>query len=139
MTNSWQHFEHKADIGVRGIGNSKQLAFAQAALAMTAVIADLKTIEQKEKIKITCEYCDDETALTDWLNALIYEMAVRKMLFSRFEIQFKDNLLIAEAFGETLDSKKHQPAVEVKAATYHCLKVEKNSDGSWLAQCVVDV
>ena len=139
MENSWQHFEHKADIGIRGIGKTKQLAFAQTALAMTAVIADLKTIEQKEKIRITCAYSDDETCLVDWLNALLYEMTIHKMLFSRFEIQFKNNLLIADAFGETLDSKKHQPAVEVKAATYHCLKVEKNSYNSWLAQCVVDV
>ena len=139
MMGSWQHFEHKADIGVRGTGKTRQIAFAQTALAMTAVIADLKTIEQKEKIRITCTCSDDETILVDWLNALIYEMAVRKMLFSRFEIQFEDNILTAEAFGETLDSKKHQPAVEVKAATYHCLKVEKNPDGSWLAQCVVDV
>jgi len=139
MMGSWQHFEHKADIGVRGIGKNKQLAFAQTALAMTAVIAELRTIEQTERKRITCTYSDDETLLVDWLNALIYEMAVHKMLFSRFEIQFKNNLLIAEAFGETLDSKKHQPVVEVKAATYHCLKVEKISDGSWLAQCVVDV
>jgi len=139
MMGSWQHFEHKADIGVRGVGKNKQIAFAQTALAMTAVVAELRTIEQKERKQITCTYSDDETLLVDWLNALIYEMAVHKMLFSRFEIQFKNNLLIAEAFGETLDSKKHQPVVEVKAATYHCLKVEKISDGSWLAQCVVDV
>ena len=139
MMNSWQHFEHKADIGVRGIGKTRQIAFAQTALAMTAVISDLKTIEQKEIIRITCAYSDDETSLVDWLNTLLYEMTIHKMLFSRFEIQFKDDLLIADAFGETLDSKKHQPVVEVKAATYHCLKVEKNSDNSWLAQCVVDV
>ena len=63
MANSWQHFEHKADIGVRGIGQTRQLAFAQTALAMTAVIADLKTIEQKDKIRITCTYSDDDTLL----------------------------------------------------------------------------
>jgi tRNA nucleotidyltransferase (CCA-adding enzyme) len=77
--------------------------------------------------------------LVDWLNALILEMAARHMLFSRFEVSLDGHRLHATAWGEAVDVEKHQPAVEIKGATYTELKVNKGESGEWLAQCVVDV
>ena len=138
-TTRWEHFPHDADIGVRGIGASKEEAFAQAALALTAVITGLDTVAQTECVEIECEAPDDELLFVDWLNALVYEMATRQMLFSRFEVHLNDGCLRATAWGEAIDITKHEPAVEVKGATYTDLRVAYKSDGSWLAQCVVDV
>ena len=90
-------------------------------------------------VEIACAAPDRELLLVDWLNALIYEMAVRKMLFSRFEVALHDSGLSARAAGEPLDVLRHQPAVEPKGATYTALVVQRQGDGSWLAQCVVDV
>src|SRR5262245_55827083 len=135
----WEHFPHDADIGVRGIGASKEEAFEQAALALTAVITDPHTVVPAEDVDVTCEGPDDEFLLVDWLNALVYEMATRKMLFSRFEVHIGDGQLQGSAWGEEVDVVKHQPAVEVKGATYTDLLVTHASDGAWLAQCVVDV
>lgn len=77
----WSHFHHEADIGVRGIGASKEEAFEQAALALTAVITEPEKVAPKELVALKCEAPDDALLFADWLNALVYEMATRKMLF----------------------------------------------------------
>jgi tRNA nucleotidyltransferase (CCA-adding enzyme) len=90
-------------------------------------------------VSIVCEAPDDELLLIDWLNALVYEMATRKMLFSRFDVHFNDHALRAMAWGEPVEVARHQPAVEVKGATYTELLVKRDEQGYWIAQCVVDV
>ena len=134
----WEHFEHKADIGVRGIGNTLAEAFEQAALAMSAIVTDLSYIDPKQTIDVACEDPDQELLLADWLNALIFETATRKMLFSRFEVNIEDGQLTARIWGEPINIARHQPAVEIKGATYTELKVYQEQ-GQWIAQCIVDV
>jgi SHS2 domain-containing protein len=135
----WEHFAHEADMGVRGFGASKAEAFEQAALALTAVITDPETVRSREVINVTCEAPDYELLFVDWLNALVYEMATRKKLFSRFEVHIDGQRLKGKAWGEKVDITRHQPAVEVKGATYTALRVGQDASGEWLAQCVVDV
>ena len=134
----WEHFEHQADIGVRGTGLSKEKAFEQAAIALVAVIAKPEKIVAKTKVEIECEAGDIELLLADWLNAIIYEMATSGMLFSKFDVKIDGTRLKAKAWGEKINLQKHQPTVEPKAATYNQLSV-KNENGIWKAQCVVDV
>lgn len=135
----WEHFPHGADIGVRGVGATLSEAFEQAALALTAVITDPHRVGAADKVDIRCEAPDDEMLLVDWLNALIYEMATRNMLFRRFSVAIEVQRLDATAWGETVDRDRHRPAVEVKGATYTALSVVRRDDGNWIAQCVVDV
>ena len=135
----WEHFAHDADIGVRGIGTSREEAFEQAALALTAVITDPLNVRPDETVAIACEAPDDELLLVEWLNALIYETATRRMLWSRFTVRIEAHRLRATAWGETTDVLRHQPAVEVKGATYTNLSVKQDPGGAWVAQCVVDV
>ncbi len=135
----WEHFPHQADMGVRGVGPTLETAFEQAALAMTAVVTDPSGVAAREAVDIRCEAPDDELLLVDWLNALILEMAARHMLFGRFEVRLDGHQLHATAWGEPVDLDKHQPAVEIKGATYTELSVRSNDAGQWLAQCVVDV
>lgn len=125
-------------MGVRGIGASKAEAFEQAALGMTAIAADLETVVPRQAVSIECEAPDDELLFADWLNSVIYAMSVRKMLFSRFEVRLEGGHLGALAWGEPIDAQRHHPAVEIKGATYTCLRVA-NADGQWTAQTVVDV
>ena len=135
----WELFQHGADSGVRGIGHSKAEAFEQAATAMVAVITDPKTVKPSEPVEVACRNTDDELLLVDWLNSLVYEMATRRMLFSRFEVTLDGETLHGKAWGEPVDIVRHQPAVEVKGATFTELRVGRDPDGTWLAQCVVDV
>jgi tRNA nucleotidyltransferase (CCA-adding enzyme) len=135
----WEHFEHGADIGVRGNGASKAQAFEQAAMALTAVITEPSRVALRQRVDIACEAADDETLLVAWLNALVYEMAVRRMLFGRFDVRIDGHRLQASAVGEPVAPLRHRPAVEVKGATYTALHVGQAADGQWLAQTVVDV
>ncbi len=136
---AWEHFAHGADIGVRGIGRTRAEAFGEAAVALTAVLVDPLGVEARIAVPIRCAAPDDEILLVDWLNAIVYEMATRNMLFGRFEVRLDDNALAATAWGEPLDRARHRPAVEVKGATYTALSVHERDDGLWVAECVVDV
>jgi tRNA nucleotidyltransferase (CCA-adding enzyme) len=138
-TGRWEHFPHDADIGIRGLGLSKAEAFEQGAVALTAVITDPQFVSPVESITLYCEGENEELLFVEWLNELIYEMATRKMLFSRFEVQVTSKTLQAKVWGESLDQERHQPAVEVKGATYTDLHVQQKKNGVWVAQCVVDV
>lgn len=137
-TTRWEHYEHGADIGVRGFGATKAEAFEQAGLALTAAVADLRTVGQFEVITLECEAPDDDLLFAEWLNALVYQMATRKLLFSRFAVKLDGTRLRASAWGEPIDVERHHPAVEVKGATYTTLRVARHGEG-WVTQTVVDV
>ena len=134
----WHHFPHGADIGICGVGASLGEAYKQAALAMTAVQTD-KPVCAEEAIQISCEAADASYLLVEWLNALIYEMDLRKMIFGQFEIATDGLKLRAIAWGEPVDRERHQPAVDIKGATYTALSVKQDESGIWRAQCVLDV
>lgn len=138
MSASWELYEHDADVGVRGLGATKAEAFEQAAIAMTAAITDPASVRLLEKVSLSCEAPDDELLLAGWLNALVYEMATRRMLFSKFDVKIHDGRLSADAWGEALERGRHHPAVEVKGATLTTVRVARHGEG-WLAQTVIDV
>jgi len=135
----WEHYEHGADVGVRGFGATMASAFEQAALALTAIVADPIDVAASDRVTLACEAPDSELLLADWLNAVIYEMATRGMLFSRYEVGMEGQRLSANAWGERVDPARHRPAVEPKGATYTTLRVARETDGTWVAQAVVDV
>jgi protein archease len=134
----YEHFEHEADIGVRGTGATCAEAFEQAALALTAVAVAPQEVRPLEKVELHCEAPDLELLLTDWLNAIIFEMATRRMLFGKYHAEILDGSLRGAAWGEAVDVARHHPAVEPKGATYTGLSV-RHENGQWVAQCVVDV
>ncbi len=139
MKPRYEHFSHGADVGVRGLGRSRDEAFVQAALALTAVIVEPGNVVAVETVEIVCEAPDDELLLNDWLNTIVYEMGARQMIFGRFDVAIEDGRLTGTATGERLDPARHDPAVEVKGATLTSLRVAREPDGAWVAQCVVDV
>jgi tRNA nucleotidyltransferase (CCA-adding enzyme) len=135
----WELLPHGADIGVCGVGPSKAEAFEQAAVALTAVVTDPNTVAGTDAVEVSCNAPDDELLLVEWLNALIYEMATRRMLFSRFKVQIENNRLAGTAWGEPIDVERHDAGVEVKGATCTELQVAQDANGEWRAQCIVDV
>lgn len=131
-------FAHDADIGVRGFGAGKSEAFEQVALALSAIVTNPSAVSPSVKVEIECEAPSDQLLLADWLNRLIYEMAVRHVLFGRYEVTIENGRLRGLAWGEELNPTRHAPAVEPKGATLTELKVEPCGEG-WVAQCVIDV
>ena len=134
----WEHFPHDADVGVRGFGATPAEAFAQAALVLTAVVTRAR-VEPLNKVEVSCQAPDLELLFVDWLNTVIYEMAVRRMLFARFDVSIEETSLQATLWGEPVDVERHAPACEPKGATYTALRVAREGDGTWSAACIVDV
>ena len=137
-TARWEHFPHDADVGVRGFGATAAEAFEQGAQALTAVMTRSE-VEPKIRVEVSCEAPDLELLFVEWLNAIIYEMAVRGMLFGRFAVRIEGTRLKGTLWGEAVDVERHAPACEPKGATYTALKVAADNDGIWSAACVVDV
>ena len=135
----WEHLPHGADIGVRGRGPSLDEAFEQAGLALTALVTEPNGVAADQEVAISCTAPDAELLLVEWLNALIFEMATRHLLFGRFDVRIRDGALRGTAWGEAVDVKRHAPAVEPKGATYTGLRVARRPSGEWVAECVVDV
>jgi tRNA nucleotidyltransferase (CCA-adding enzyme) len=134
----WEHFPHDADVGLRGWGATPAEAFEHAACALTAVVTRAE-VNPKVAVRVTCEAPDLELLFVEWLNAIIYEMAVRNMLFGRFSVRIENDRLEATLWGEPVDVERHAPACEPKGATYTALKVARDTDGRWSAACIVDV
>ena len=135
----WEHFPHEADIGIRGFGGSLAEAFEQAGLALTGAITPPERVRPLTAVSVACQAPDEELLLVDWLNALVFEMATRRMLFGRFEVTLAGTRLEARAWGEPVDGPRHEPVVEVKGATYTAVNVARTPDGGWVVQCVIDV
>ncbi len=136
---SWEHFEHEADIGLRAIAPTREGLFELMGEALTAVITQPENVESVETITVSCEAPDDALLLVDWLNALVFEMATRRMIFGEWNVALSDHKLNARISGETIDRQRHQPVVETKGVTYTALAVEQDDEGNWRGQCVVDV
>ena len=137
----WEHFAHEADIGIRGYGATQDQSFERAAIALIAVMTDPSTIRGETRVEIVShlQAPSREILLYDWLNAVIYQMVTRHMLFARFVVQTTSDGLTGIALGEPIDELRHEPAVEIKGATMTCLAVEQVNSGLYMAQCVVDI
>ena len=134
----WEHFPHDADVGVRGFGPTAAAAFEQAACGLTAVVTNA-AVDPRIAVEVQCRAPGLDLLFIEWLNAIIYEMAVRKMLFSRYLVQIEGTRLGGMLWGEPVDVVRHASACEPKGATYTALRVAQEPDGTWSAACIVDV
>ena len=134
-----EFFEHTADLGLRVRAADLDGLFAEAARALfSAVVEDLDTVVASKRLEVRIAGADKEYLLFDWLKSLLYHFDAERLLFSRFEVKVGDDGLVGEAWGEPMNPARHEPNHEVKAITYHGLKVEKTADG-WLAEVIVDI
>jgi len=131
-------FDHAADIGVAGQGETLAEAFGAAARAMFGVMYDLDRVVPRREVAISCRASDHELLFVSWLNALLAEADLRGMVFSEFEVEIRNHSLVGRARGERFDPARHGRGVEVKGATLTSLRVERGP-GGWTARTVVDV
>lgn len=131
--------EHTADTGIRVRGKDLKELFANAALGMISIMADPRAIDRTSTLPVTVEGEDLPGLLVAWLNEIIYLIEAKEMLFSRFDIEsVGDGLLVGAIAGETIDPARHDLRAQIKACTYHDLKVGKE-DSLWIAQVIFDV
>lgn len=135
----YETFEHTADLGLRIRAADLNTLFAEAAEALFSVLVeDSSIIEPAREWIIALNGDDREYLLFDWLKELLYRFDVEHLLLSRFAVEVGDDGLKARVCGEAFDRSLHELAHEVKAITYHGLRVEENEDG-WLAEVIVDI
>jgi SHS2 domain-containing protein len=135
----YETFEHTADLGLRVRAADLNTLFAEAASCLfSAIVEDPGTVVAREQVDVQLPGDDVEYLLFDWLKALLYRFDAEHLLLSRFAVQVGAAGLKGSAWGELLDPARHELAHEVKAITYHGLRVERTGDG-WLAEVIVDI
>jgi SHS2 domain-containing protein len=136
------HFElleHPADIGFRAHGGSLPDLFANAALAMLSIAAELDNVRPVESFELAAEGSDYESLLVNWLNEVLYRFDGERIAFCEFRIHHLDTAAVrATALGEPRDPTRQRPKLIVKAVTYHQIKVARDGEG-WLAEVYLDV
>jgi SHS2 domain-containing protein len=135
----YEVFEHTADLGLRMRAASLDELFAEAGRALFSVIvANFDAVRPVQELELNIEGGRRDDLLFDWLAELLYTFDTRRVLFCDFRIRVQEEGLQATARGETFDPDRHDLDMEVKAITYHGLKVEQDGDG-WLAEVIVDL
>jgi SHS2 domain-containing protein len=135
----YEFFDHTADIGIRIFGKSLAELFENAGFALFDIITDVTKVREREMrcISISRESIDE--LLVEWLSSLLYFNATELLLCSKFHIrEISQQHLTGESWGEILQENRHIIKTEVKAVTYHGLKVWQDN-GVWKATVVLDV
>ncbi len=138
----WEHYEHTADIGIRGYGSTLEEAFEAVTLALFDVMVDVRKVEPKECMEVGAEGEDLMALLYSFLEELLVLHDVEGLVFGDVRVEIeksRDGYKIkARACGEPL-SEKHRAKEEVKAITYHEMEIKQLPDGRWMAQLVPDI
>ncbi len=141
-TPSFEYLPHPADVRFTAHGTTLEETFEQAAYAMFGVIIQNDTLEPEMSVDIELESEGLENLLYDYLSELLYLFEVEEIVFGRFRVDSIEKtgstyILKGRAFGESIDIERHNFETEVKAVTYHQLKVEKEDEG-YRAHVIVD-
>lgn len=137
MISDSNYFDHDADQGIIGKGNTLEASFVDAAIAMFGLMADLSSVHPVKKYKIEFVEADEELAFVTWLNLLLAKAYEENLIFSKFTLKKNKEHWNGEALGENW-REGIEPGIEVKGATLTMLSVRKINN-HWEAKCVVDV
>ena len=132
-------FEHTADLGLRVSAATLEELLAEAARGLLAMlVANPEAVRPLHTRTIRVSADSWDYLLFDWLSELLYAFESEKLLLANCTVHFAGTQLSAECHGEPMDASRHHMDHEVKAITYHGLKVEQTADG-WQAEVIVDI
>lgn len=135
----FETFDHTADLGLRIRAETRETLFEEAAEALFSVILENpKSIRPKLSFPLRIEGTRNDELLLDWLAALLFMFSTEHLVLGRFAVDFNNGGLDATAWGEPYCPKNHGIGEEIKAITYHGLKVEE-SNGGWLGEVIIDL
>jgi SHS2 domain-containing protein len=135
----YEIFEHTADMGIRVRAESLDELFADAARGLFSVMVEnFDAVQRTTEFTFQVHADDVEELLHDWLAELLFTFHARRVVLSEFQVRLDPPELTATARGEPIDTARHQIDAEVKAITWHGLKVQHLPDG-WLAEVIVDI
>ncbi len=139
MKKIYKTFDHTADLGIEVYGKDQRELFVNAARALFDLITDLDKIEAKTSLSLNIEAVDREDLLVSWLRELLYFHQSEGYLLNDFVLQdLEEQSLRATAKGEVYEPNRHEILREIKAVTYHQLKITQDKEG-WVARMVFDI
>ncbi len=132
-------FEHTADLGLRVRAASEEELFAEAARGLfSMIVPELDSVQPTQTRKFEIAGRERDYLFFDWLNELLYVFDTERLLLTVFDVALASDGLTATARGEPYDPQRHCLDHEVKAITYHGLRLQRDADG-WLAEVIVDI
>ena len=139
MQNDFKILDHTADVGLEVRADDLASLFNNAARGMFSIIASIENIQPTTQFPLELTAGNLEDLLVNWLSELLYLFSTKNVLFSRFEITaIDDHHIQAKALGQPIDQATHNLYTEIKAVTYHQLKVQK-IEHAWIAMVIFDV
>jgi len=137
----YEYFDHTADVGIRLRGADLETLLSDAGLALFGLIVDdLSSVRPNRELSISVSGDPDalDYLLFDWLNELLRVFEETQLVFCRLDVSLSGGTIRAVGWGEPLDAERHGLGNEVKAVTYHGLRVEQTSDG-WEGEVILDI
>lgn len=136
---SFELLEHTADIGIAAKADSWPELLQQLALGLRRILCGDSVIASTLCLTQTIRGEDREELLVNLLNELIFLLETRNFLTAELEVDCRaTGVLTLHLHGEAFDPARHQWQQEVKAATYHQLRIEQDGE-SWRAQVYLDL
>ena len=120
----YERLEHTADVMVRCTGATLEECFCNAAYALSDQMIDASTVDEKLSFDIDVSGDDDEDRLFSYLSEVLFIIDSENVALGRFTVRFAGDRVIGKAYGEPLDLKKHRPKTEIKAVTYHMMRID---------------
>ena len=135
----YEVFDHTADLGLRVRGRDLSELFAEAARGFLSILVrDPGAVRSIEERACRIEGAEADLLLLDWLNDLLFAFDTERLLLAEFDVRVDGSGLRGTGRGETMDPQRHEMDHEIKAITYHGLKVVRAGEG-WLAEVIVDI
>ncbi|HET6640835.1 MAG TPA: archease [Nitrososphaeraceae archaeon] len=143
----YKYLEHSTDAFVQAHGSSLEVLFGNCAKGLVNIMFEIDKVEDRQFSTITASGEDLENLLFDWLEKVLLKILIDHIVVSRFSIEiFKKNanveekkyLLRARVGGEKVSYSKHNYKIEIKAITYHELKI-KRVGPNYVATFLVDL
>ena len=131
---SYKFLDHATDAFLEVTGKDLKEAFSVTADAVINITLDQDKVDEKERKEFSAQGKDLDYLLFSWLEELTFVLITDGFAIKRieFDILQKDGYQIqAIAYGESLDFKKHNFKVEIKAPTFYEMKIEQN-DGVFM-------
>ncbi len=133
--------DYMSDALVRSYGSTLEEAFANAAVAMMAVMVDLRGVSaEKLRREVKVEGFDTESLLYNWLEAVLVKKDIDREVFRTAEVKISksgEGLTIKGTLhGDHADP--HRFKRDVKAVTYHEMSIRRRR-GRYVVTFLLDL
>lgn len=136
---NYEILDHPADIRIRVFGSTLTELFINAAVAMMDIRSDRTQVRCEREMLIHVEANTTDELLVDWLQDILYLVETEKMLFREFRVEsMSESEITGYGVGENIDFSRHELHYDIKAVTYHELKI-KETEANLMVEILFDI